>query len=402
MKHLLNNKDMLGGILLILAAFMALIVNNSSMSDWYGHLLAIPVTFSFAEFALSKPLLLWVNDGLMAVFFFLVGLEIKREILEGELSTFDKASLPVIAAVGGMLVPALVYIAINASHPTNLSGWAIPAATDIAFALGILALLGPSVPVALKVFLLGIAIIDDLGAIIAIALFYTESVSVVSLAIGLTGLAILIAFNRLGVRSVAPYILIGLIVWMGVLKSGVHATLAGVLIALTIPLAKEKGPLGKEKGTSPLKTLEHGLHPWVAFMIVPVFAFFNAGVSLKGISLDSILSPIPLGIALGLFLGKQVGVFGFTWVAVNAGICRLPRGVNFAQVYGVACLTGVGFTMSLFIGTLAFSTDEQLNAVRFGVIMGSLLSTILGVVVLKRSLAETSARARVPHASANV
>ena len=359
MQNIMNNKDMLGGVLLIAAALLALIANNSSFASWYDTLLHIPVTFSFAEFNLSKPLLLWVNDGLMAVFFFLVGLEIKREIVEGELSSFDKAALPFIAAIGGMLIPALVYLGINAGQPASISGWAIPAATDIAFALGVLALLGPAVPVSLKVFLLGIAIIDDLGAIIAIALFYTESVSVTSLVIGLTGFIALLVLNKTGVRAIAPYILIGIAVWLGVLKSGVHATLAGVLIALTVPLKEVEGQ-------SPLKSLEHGLHPWVSFMIVPVFAFFNAGVSLQGITLDSILSPIPLGIALGLFIGKQVGVFGFSWIAVKSGICRLPTGVNFAQVYGVACLTGIGFTMSLFIGTLAFTTDEQLNAVRLG------------------------------------
>ncbi|SCA56564.1 sodium-proton antiporter [Candidatus Terasakiella magnetica] len=395
MKQILHNKDMLGGVLLITAAVMALLANNSFLSNWYDSLLHIPVTFAFAEFTLSKPLLLWVNDGLMAVFFFLVGLEIKREIVEGELSSFDKAALPVIAAIGGMLIPALTYLAVNAGNPMNMSGWAIPAATDIAFALGVLALLGPSVPVALKVFLLGIAIIDDLGAIVAIALFYTESVSVVSLVIGMTGFGALLVMNKMGVRALAPYILIGIAVWLGVLKSGVHATLAGVLVALTVPL-KEKD------GYSPLKTLEHGLHPWVAFMIVPVFAFFNAGVSFKGISIESVLAPIPLGIALGLFVGKQLGVFVFSWVAVKAGICRLPKNVNFAKVYGVACLTGIGFTMSLFIGTLAFSTDEQLNAVRLGVILGSVLSTILGVVVLKRSLVESKLTVPKGHASANV
>ena len=235
--------------------------------------------------------------------------------------------------------------------------------------------------VSLKVFLLGIAIIDDLGAIIAIALFYTDNLSTTSLLFGLGGFSFLVLLNRLGVRAITPYVLIGLIVWVGVLKSGVHATLAGVLIALTVPLAAKDGH-------SPLKSVEHGLHPWVAFMIIPIFAFFNSGVSFAGMSFSSLLQPLPLGIALGLFIGKQVGVFTFSWVAVNTGICKLPRGVSWQQVYGVACLTGIGFTMSLFIGTLAFDTSEQLNAVRLGVMMGSVLSTILGVIVLKRSLAE--------------
>ncbi|MDV7340497.1 Na+/H+ antiporter NhaA [Terasakiella sp. A23] len=375
------NKETAGGLLLIGAAFLALIVNNSALSSWYMALLNAPVIVQAGPLEINKPLLLWVNDGLMAIFFFLVGLEIKREVMEGELSTFDRAALPLIAAVGGMLIPALVYLGVNLSTPENFSGWAIPAATDIAFALGILALLGPRVPVALKVFLLGIAIIDDLGAIIAIALFYTDNLSTTSLMFGLGGFGLLVALNRMGVRALAPYVLIGLVVWVGVLKSGVHATLAGVMIALTVPLA-EKG------GHSPLKHVEHGLHPWVAFMIIPIFAFFNSGVSFAGMSFASLLQPLPLGIALGLFVGKQIGVFSFSWIAVKIGICRLPRGVNWMQVYGVACLTGIGFTMSLFIGTLAFETSEQLNAVRLGVIMGSILSTFVGVIVLKRSLAD--------------
>lgn len=375
------NKDTAGGIILIVAAFAALIINNSMLSGWYTALLDTPVIVQAGGLEINKPLLLWVNDGLMAIFFFLVGLEIKREVMEGELSSFDRAALPFIAAVGGMLVPALVFLGVNFTTPTNLDGWAIPAATDIAFALGILALIGPGVPVALKVFLLGIAIIDDLGAIIAIALFYTDNLSTTALLFGLGGFSFLVLLNRLGVRAITPYVLIGLVVWVGVLKSGVHATLAGVMIALTVPLAAKDG-------YSPLKSVEHGLHPWVAFMIIPIFAFFNSGVSFAGMSLNSLLDPLPLGIALGLFIGKQLGVFAFSWVSVKAGICRLPKGVNWMQVYGVACLTGIGFTMSLFIGTLAFDTSEQLNAVRLGVIMGSVLSTALGVFMLKRSLAE--------------
>ncbi|NVK19990.1 MAG: Na+/H+ antiporter NhaA [Methylocystaceae bacterium] len=375
------NKDTAGGIILIVAAFAALIINNSILSGWYTALLDTPVIVQAGGLEINKPLLLWVNDGLMAIFFFLVGLEIKREVMEGELSSFDRAALPLIAAVGGMMVPALVFVGVNFTTPVNLDGWAIPAATDIAFALGILALIGPGVPVALKVFLLGIAIIDDLGAIIAIALFYTDNLSTTSLLFGLGGFALLVGLNRLGVRAITPYVLIGLVVWVGVLKSGVHATLAGVMIALTVPLAEKDGH-------SPLKSVEHGLHPWVAFMIIPIFAFFNSGVSFAGMSLSSLLDPLPLGIALGLFVGKQLGVFAFSWVSVKAGLCRLPKGVNWMQVYGVACLTGIGFTMSLFIGTLAFDTSEQLNAVRLGVIMGSVLSTALGVFVLKRSITE--------------
>jgi len=374
------NKETVGGLVLIIGALLALIVNNSGLSGWYSNLLNVPVVVAIGGFEIAKPLLLWVNDGLMAIFFFLVGLEIKREVIEGELSSMDRALLPVLAAVGGMAIPALVFVGVNLGTPENLNGWAIPAATDIAFALGILALIGPGVPVALKVFLLGIAIIDDLGAIVAIALFYTAEVSTLSLLIAAIGFAVLMVLNRIGVRAVAPYVLIGIVVWAGVLKSGVHATLAGVVIALTIPLSEKDGK-------SPLKNLEHGLHPWVSFMILPVFAFFNAGVSFAGMTFASLLSPLPLGIAMGLFIGKQIGVFTASWLAVKSGLCRLPDNVNWQQVYGVACLTGVGFTMSLFIGTLAFSEEEQLNAVRLGVIFGSMLSTILGVVMVKRSIA---------------
>ncbi|CCQ72206.1 Na+/H+ antiporter NhaA [Magnetospira sp. QH-2] len=377
------SKESAGGLALMAAAVAALLVSNSPLAGAYGSLLELPVTVSIGALGIDKPLLLWVNDGLMAIFFFLVGLELKREVLEGRLSSFDRASLPFIAAVGGMLVPALIYLAINSGTPENAVGWAIPAATDIAFALGILALMGPSVPVALKVFLLGIAIIDDLGAIIAIALFYTDNLSWQSLVLGGVGLATLAAMNRFGVKRIAPYALIGLLVWVGVLKSGVHATLAGVLVALTIPMRDNAGKAILEK-------VEHGLHPWVGFFIMPVFAFANAGVSLAGLSLTQLMAPLPLGIALGLFVGKQVGVMGFTWLGVKSGLCRLPDGMGWKEVYGVACLTGIGFTMSLFIGTLAFESPEQLNAVRMGVVIASVLSGCLGTIVLRRVLAQTT------------
>lgn len=380
-------KETLGGLGLLAAALAALLISNSSLAGYYTALFNAPVSFSAGPLTIDKPLLLWVNDGLMAIFFFFVGLEIKREILEGKLSSLDKASLPLIAAVGGMMVPALLFVAINWNTPVNLDGWAIPAATDIAFALGLLALLGPSVPVALKVFLLGVAIIDDLGAIIAIALFYTDNLSTQSLAIGAVGFVVLMTMNRLGVKRIGVYALIGLVVWAAVLKSGVHATLAGVLVALTVPMRDRDG-------TSPLIQAEHALFPWVSFMIMPVFAFANAGVSLSGLSFADLLTPLPLGIAAGLFIGKQVGVMSFTWLSVKSGLCKLPDGVTWAQTYGVACLTGIGFTMSLFIGTLAFETPEQLNAVRLGVLMGSVLSGILGVVVIRRVLATSSAKAK--------
>jgi Na+:H+ antiporter, NhaA family len=377
------NKETAGGIVLIIAAVTALLINNSSLSTWYASLLNMPVVVAIGSFEIAKPMVLWVNDGLMAIFFFLIGLEIKREVIAGELSSIDRALLPVIAAVGGMFVPALVFLGVNTTSPENMVGWAIPAATDIAFALGILALLGPRVPTALKVLLLGIAIIDDLGAILAIALFYTSDVSTNSLLIGLAGIAVLTLMNRLGVRAITPYLFIGVVIWVAVLKSGVHATLAGVLIALAIPLREEDG-------VSPLQEAEHYLHPWVAFAILPIFAFFNSGVSFAGMSLASLLSPLPLSIALGLFFGKQIGVFFFSWISVKTKLCRLPKDVNWMQIYGLSCLAGIGFTMSLFIGTLAFDNAEQVNAVRLGVIMGSIFSAMVGVVVLKRSLSSKS------------
>ena len=372
-------KETLGGFILMAAAVAALLISNSPYAAHYTAFLNIPVSVSTGSLSIDKPLLLWVNDGLMAIFFFLVGLEIKREVLEGQLSSIDRASLPLVAAVGGMAIPALVFVFVNFNTPENLNGWAIPAATDIAFALGILALLGPSVPAVLKIFLLSIAIIDDLGAILAIAIFYTNDLSTESLAIGGIGLAILFVLNRMGVRQIAPYVLIGLIVWVGVLKSGVHATLAGVLISLMIPMRDKAG-------ASPLERVEHGLYPWGSFFIMPLFAFANAGVSLSGLSFGDLLAPLPLGIALGLFVGKQLGVFSFTWLSVRSGLCRLPEGMTWHQVYGIACLTGIGFTMSLFIGTLAFDTNEQLNAVRIGVLMASVMSACVGVYVLRKSI----------------
>ena len=365
------------GLLLIAAAIAALVINNSAASGFYAGFLSVPVNIQIGEFAIAKPMILWINDGLMAVFFFLVGLEIKRELVQGALSSFDKAALPLFAAIGGMVGPALIFLAITSGQSELVRGWAIPAATDIAFALGIVALLGSRVPTSLKVLLLAIAIIDDLGAILIIALFYTSDLSMQAL--GFAGLAFagLIALNRSGVKSIGPYVLVGVIMWVCVLKSGVHATLAGVITALTIPL---KG--SEEKPASPLLKLEHGLHPWVAFMIVPLFAFANAGVSLAGMSLESVLSPLPLAIAVGLFAGKQIGVLSLAYFAVRSGFARLPEGANWAQLYGIACLTGIGFTMSLFIGTLAFDNASLMNDVRLGVLLGSFASAVLGVGVL--------------------
>ncbi len=377
----LLHHDAAAGVLLMLAAAVALLLDNSPLAWLYDAILSTPVAVQVGALSIDKPLLLWINDGLMAVFFFLVGLEIKRELLDGRLSSWNQAALPAAAAVGGMVVPALIYAAFNYDDPMALNGWAIPAATDIAFTLGVLALLGSRVPTALKVFLLALAIIDDLGAIIIIAVFYTADLSLASLAIAAICTAVLLGFNFAGVRRIAPYILVGIVMWVCVLKSGVHATLAGVVIALTVPLR-----VPPTAGESPLHRLEHGLHPWVAFFVMPAFAFANAGVHLGGLSLADLLAPIPLGIALGLFAGKQVGVLGFTWVATRVGICRLPDGVSWVQIYGAALLAGIGFTMSLFIGALAFSDPEHASAVRIGVLTGSTLSAIFGYAVLRLSV----------------
>ncbi len=377
-----------GGVLLMIAAAAALLLSNSAFSWLYDAFLSTPVVVQIGALAIDKPLLLWINDGLMAVFFFLVGLEIKRELLQGQLSSWNQASLPLFAAIGGMILPALIYVAFNLGDPTALNGWAIPAATDIAFALGVLALLGSRVPVALKIFLLALAIIDDLGAIVIIALFYTADLSIISLVIAAVCLAILLTLNLSGVRRIAPYVLVGIVMWVCVLKSGVHATLAGVVIALTIPLRVPD--TGKP---APLLKLEHELHPWVAFFVMPVFAFANAGVSLSGLSVADLFAPIPLGIALGLFLGKQLGVFGFAWLAARAGICRLPEGATWFQIYGVALLAGIGFTMSLFIGTLAFTDPEHAAAVRLGVLSGSTLSALAGYVILRMASRPVTAAA---------
>lgn len=375
----LLHHDAAPGMLLIFTAALAMLLVNSPLSWLYNSLLDLPVTVSIGALAIDKPLLLWINDGLMAVFFFLIGLEIKREVMTGKLSSFDQASLPALAAIGGMAVPALVYLGVTSGDVEAARGWAIPAATDIAFALGVLSLLGSRVPVSLKVFLLAIAIIDDLGAILIIAFFYTEDLSLYALGVSAVAAAILIAFNRFGVRSFTPYLLVGLVLWVMVLKSGVHATLAGVMVALTLPLRAPDG-----ETTSPkFLDLEHALHPWVAFFIMPVFAFANSGISLGGIGLTDILAPIPLAIALGLFFGKQIGVMGCCYLAVKSGFCRLPEEATWLHVYGVALLTGIGFTMSLFIGGLAFADPAQAAQVRIGVLGGSFLSATIGYLVLR-------------------
>ncbi len=370
------------GIILVGAAVLALIANNSPLSGLYDLFLDTPVEIRIGAPNLAKPLLLWINDGLMAIFFLLIGLEVKREILDGQLSSLSQVALPGIAAVGGMVIPALIYVIFNMNNPSALNGWAIPAATDIAFALGILALLGSRVPLSLKLFLLTLAIIDDLGAIVIIAIFYSGDLSVTSLIFAGIAIATLFAMNLLGVKRTAAYVVVGIILWICVLKSGVHATLAGVVLAFAIPLRTN------EDEPCPLREMEHSLHPWIAFGIMPLFAFANAGVSLKGMSFGSLFEPIPIGIALGLVIGKQVGVFGFSLAAVKLGLAKLPSDINWRLIYGTAILCGIGFTMSLFISTLAFDSsigDDAISA-RIGILSGSFIAAIAGYLVIKSSL----------------
>lgn len=367
-------------VILLVAACLAFVFQNSRLSWLYDSLLHTPVTVGIGALMIDKPLLLWINDGLMALFFFLVGLEIKRELVVGELSKAKHAALPFIAAVGGMLIPALIYILLNWEDDIALNGWAIPAATDIAFAVGVLALLGPRVPPALKVFLLALAIIDDLGAIIIIAFFYTANLSTAALGLAAIGVVALIVLNLRGVTRIAPYALVGIFIWVCVLKSGVHATLAGVVTALAIPLMPAPGDQ-----RSLLVKLEENLHPWVNYGVLPIFAFANAGVSLAGMSLDKLLGPIPMGIALGLFLGKPIGIVGFSYAAIRSGLAGKPEGSNWMQMLGVAWLGGIGFTMSLFIGMLAFVDAERAADIRIGVLLGSIASAIVGYMLLKRA-----------------
>lgn len=366
-----------GGILLGIAAILAIVIENSPFRNLYDYFLNTPVAVQIGTFAIDKPLLLWINDGLMAIFFLLVGLEIKREILEGQLSSKDQVILPVIAAFGGLAVPAIIYSYFNWGT-NSMNGWAIPTATDIAFALGVIMLLGKRVPESLKICLVAIAIIDDLAAIVIIALFYTKSLSIISLGFATLSIITLYIMNRRGVTKIAPYMIVGIFLWACVLKSGVHATLAGVVIALFIPL-RAKNKLGE----SPARLLESGLHPWIAYSILPIFAFANAGVSLKGLSLEMLLHPVTLGIALGLFFGKQIGIMLVTSICVVTKICKLPKDVKWLQYYAMSLVTGIGFTMSLFIGTLAFDHTDNQTFIRLGVITGSILSGVSGFILLK-------------------
>ena len=374
-------RESASGVLLIVATFLALLFSNSFMSPVYEYFLHIPVEIRIGPLELDKSLSHWVSDGLMAIFFLLIGLEVKREIIEGHLSSIRQVALPGFAAVGGMVVPAIIYYVFNKDNLAAVNGWAIPTATDIAFALGILSLLGNRVPVSLKVFLMALAIIDDLGAIIIIAVFYTANLSTLSITVAAAALFVLVSLNLLGVSKKSAYFVVGTVLWVSVLKSGVHATLAGVALAFTIPLT---GKDENDRIFSPLKEIEHGLHFWVAFLILPLFAFVNAGVNVRDISLNQMAGSVPLGIMLGLFLGKQLGVFGFSWLAIKLRLAALPDGSNWMQLYGVSILTGIGFTMSLFVVSLAF-TDPSLFQYtdKLAILLGSFASGGLGYLILK-------------------
>jgi len=366
------------GILLLLAGIAAIIVENSLLSDLYSKFLHLSISIKISNFAIDKDLHHWINDGLMAIFFLLVGLEIKRELIHGHLSTRAQFSLPAVAAIGGITVPAIIYISLNFGNEITTSGWAIPTATDIAFALGVVTLLGNRVPVSLKVTLVAIAIIDDLMAIIIIASFYTSDLSINYLLYAAISSSILLAFNNRKINNLFPYIVVGILLWVFVLKSGIHASLAGVLLAMFIPLKAKDSSV-----QSPLTRLEHSIEPWVNFMILPLFAFANAGVSFSGMKLSLIWEPVTLGIILGLFFGKQIGVMLFTYIGSLLKICKLPSDISWKQYYGLSLVTGIGFTMSLFIGSLAFTDPEFQTSVRLGVLIASLLAGVLGYLTLR-------------------
>lgn len=376
-------KESAGGILLAGAALLAIVCANTPLYQYYAMLLDTMVRVQIGALDVGKPLLLWVNDGLMAIFFLLVGLELKREFLEGELSDKRNIILPGLGAIGGMAAPAAVYLFFNLNNPDTVNGWAIPAATDIAFALGVLTLLGSRVPITLKIFLTSLAIFDDIGAIVIIAIFYTSEISITALVVSGLCICALYFLNRRGVFEKSLYIVFGVIMWVSLLKSGVHATLAGVILAMFIPITCKRHP-----GVSPLKTLEHDLHAVVAYIILPVFAFCNSGISFSGVGLDDVLDPMPLGIILGLFVGKQVGVFGLCWLGIKLKLAELPKGMNMRSLYGTAALCGIGYTMSLFIGSLAFGQTGINNILdeRIGIIIGSVLSGTLGFFILRMSL----------------
>ncbi|MDN4501226.1 Na+/H+ antiporter NhaA [Alteromonadaceae bacterium BrNp21-10] len=374
-----------GGIILIFSALLAIVCANSVLEPYYQLLLSTPVEVRVGALEIAKPLLLWINDGLMAVFFLLVGLELKRELIEGELADKRNIILPGVGAIGGMLVPALIYVYFNYDDPIALQGWAIPAATDIAFALGVLALLGSRVPISIKIFLTSLAIFDDLGAILIIAFFYTANISFGALIVVAICIPILAILNKYNVISKSPYILIGVIMWIATLKSGVHATLAGVVLAMFIPLRSNE-----DENVSPLKSLEHDLHSVVAFFVLPVFAFANAGINLSGVTMNQVLHDVPMGIAVALFAGKQIGIFAFCGLFILLKVTVLPKGMNWLSLYGTAALCGIGFTMSLFISSLAFEETgvDMLFDDRLGIILGSIASGIVGYLILRKSLGQ--------------
>jgi len=380
-----NKRDTYSALALMAAVVLAMLIANSPIGGRYHALLVRDLTIGLPPLALRKDVLHWVNDGLMAMFFLLVGLEIKRECLVGDLASPRRALLPAIGALGGMLVPALIYVLCNLAPPGNLAGWPIPTATDIAFAVGVLALVGPRVPPSLRIFLLALAVIDDLGAIVLIAALFTESLSWLALLLAVSCLAVLLALNRFGVTRLAPYLFTGLLLWISVLKSGVHATLAGVALGLAIPLARQGTP-----GSS--ARLEHTLHPWVAYLILPVFALANAGVPFQELDMRVLAHPVTLGITLGLLFGKLLGVFAFTWGAIRIGLGELPGEIHWRHLLGVALLTGIGFTMSLFIGALAFPDDSLHGQVRIGVLLGSTCAALAGAWWLRRPVSALAPR----------
>lgn len=372
-----------GGILLISAAALAILFANTPLSSYYELLLDTVMQVRIGNFEINKPLLLWINDGLMAIFFFTIGLELKRELVEGELSDLSSIVLPAVGAVGGMVVPSAIYLAFNHDNPVAMQGWAIPAATDIAFALGVLSLLGSRVPISIKIFLTSLAIFDDVGAIVIIALFYTANISMGALIVVAACLPVLFIMNKKNITKRSAYIFVGIIMWVATLKSGVHATLAGIVLAMFIPMRSNNDP-----SYSPLKSIEHDLHPLVSFLILPVFAFANAGLDLRGISTEQVMHDVPLGVAAGLFAGKQIGIFFFCWVVVALGFAQLPKPLTWPQIYGTSALCGIGFTMSLFIGGLAFE-ETGVNLIfdeRLGIIVGSIASGIVGFLILHLSL----------------
>lgn len=380
-KRLLKNEATSGVVLILAAALAMVLANTAATQQGYLSLLATPVEFRFGALDISKNLLLWINDALMALFFLMIGLEVKRELMVGALASREQAIFPLIAAVGGMVVPGLLFLLFNGSDEVTRSGWAIPTATDIAFALGILALLGSRVPPALKIFLMALAIIDDLGAIIIIALFYTNELSMTALAVAAAAIVVLALLNATNVRSTAVYLLVGMVLWTAVLKSGVHATLAGVIVGFFIPLAKKDG-------YSPAEQLEHGLHPWVSWLILPLFAFANAGVVLDGISAGDMFSLLPLGIMVGLLIGKPLGITLFCWLAVRLGLAKLPQGTTMSNIVAVGVLCGIGFTMSIFIASLAFGDIDPalITLAKLGILIGSIASAVIGYLLLRIKL----------------